>query len=92
MTLTSLESQTGILCPLLAVVDELFLQISLMLVSLSNQSLHTCASRVGGGGGGEGEEREVGRKMFFKYFGFLGLLISVFLQSCLTTSNLFLKS
>ena len=52
MTLTSLESQTGILCPLLAVVDELFLQISLMLVSLSNQSLHTCASRVGGGGGG----------------------------------------
>ena len=57
MTLTFLESQTGILCPLLAVLDELFLQISLMLVSLSNQSLHTCASRVGGG---EGEEREVG--------------------------------
>ena len=56
MTLTFLESQTGILCPLSAVLDELFLQISLMLVSLSNQSLHTCASRVGG----EGEEREVG--------------------------------
>lgn len=45
-----------------------------------------------GGGGGEGEEREVGWKMFIKYFGFLGLLISVFLQSCLTISNLFLKS
>lgn len=52
MTLTSLESQTGILCPLSAVLDELFLQISLMLVLLSNQSLHTCASRVGRGGGG----------------------------------------
>ena len=58
MTLTFLESQTGILCPLSAVLDELFLQISLMLVSLSNQSLHTCASRVGGGGrGGKWEER-----------------------------------
>lgn len=30
MTLTFLESQTGILCPLSAVLDELFLQISLM--------------------------------------------------------------
>lgn len=57
MTLTFLESQTGILCPLSAVLDELFLQISLMLVSLSNQSLHTCASRVGGGRGGKWEER-----------------------------------
>lgn len=49
----------------------------------------------GGGGGGERgrkEEREVGWKMFIKYFGFLGLLISVFLQSCLTISNLLLKS
>ena len=57
MTLTFLESQTGILCPLSAVLDELFLQISLMLVSLSNQSLHTCASWVGGGRGGKWEER-----------------------------------
>lgn len=59
MTLTSLESQTGILCPLLAVVDELFLQIYLVLVLLSNQSLHTCASRVGGGGGGGGKRGRV---------------------------------
>ena len=59
MTLTFLESQTGILCPLSAVLDELFLQISLMLVSLSNQSLHTCASRVGGGGGGGGKRGRV---------------------------------
>ena len=59
MTLTFLESQTGILCPLSAVLDELFLQISLMLVSLSNQSLHTCASRVGGGGGKRGRVKNV---------------------------------
>lgn len=63
MTLTFLESQTGILCPLLAVVDELFLQIPLMLVWLSNQSLHTCASW---GGGGEGKRGRL--KNFYQIF------------------------